>query len=71
VKLPVQLAAMNMTHINVHLITLEAATTKKRDHIYHAAMLEPHTTAELSIDDIRSMTDELLVAHKNWLPNYC
>jgi len=70
VKLPVQLAAMNMTHVNVHLITIEAAVTKKRDHIYHAAMLEPHTAAELSIDDIRSMTDELLAAHKNWLPEY-
>jgi len=70
VKLPVHLAAMNMTHINVHLITIEAAVTKKRDHIYHAAMLEPHTAAELSIDDIRSMTDELLTAHKIWLPEY-
>ena len=70
VKLPVQLAAMNMTHINVHLITIEAAAAKKRDGVYHAAMLEPHTAAELSIDDIRSMTDELLAAHKNWLPDY-
>ncbi|MCL2213968.1 MAG: alpha-glucosidase/alpha-galactosidase [Treponema sp.] len=69
-KLPVQLAAMNMTHINVHLITLEAAVTKKRENIYHAAMLEPHTAAELSIDDIRKMTDELLEAHKVWLPEY-
>jgi len=69
-KLPVQLAAMNMTHINVHLITLEAAFTKKREHIYHAAMLEPHTAAELSLDDIIKMTDELLEAHSRWLPKY-
>lgn len=69
-KLPVQLAAMNMTHINVHLITIEAAVTKKREHVYHAAMLEPHTAAELSLDDIRSMVDELLEAHKIWLPEY-
>ena len=69
-KLPVQLAAMNMTHINVHLITLEAAQTKKREHIYHAAMLDPHTAAELSLDDIVAMTDELLEAHKVWLPKY-
>jgi alpha-galactosidase len=69
-KLPVQLAAMNMTHINVHLLTIEAAVTKKRDHIYHAAMLDPHTAAELSLDDIRAMTDELLEAHKPWLPCY-
>jgi len=69
-NLPVQLAAMNMTHINVHLITIEAAYTKKRDHVYHAAMLEPHTAGELSLDDIRSMVDELIAAHGNWLPKF-
>ncbi|MCL2880000.1 MAG: alpha-glucosidase/alpha-galactosidase [Treponema sp.] len=69
-KLPVQLAAMNMTHINVHLLTIEAAHTKKREHIYHAAMLEPHTAAELSIDDIRKMVDELIKAHGKWMPKY-
>jgi alpha-galactosidase len=69
-RLPVQLAAMNMTHINVHLITIEAAVTKKKEHVYHAAMLEPHTAAELSLDDTRSMVDELLEAHKQWLPAY-
>jgi len=69
-RLPVQLAAMNMTHINVHLITIEAALTKKREHIYHAAMLDPHTSCELSIDDIRKMTDELIDAHREWLPEY-
>jgi len=69
-KLPVHLAAMNMTHINVHLITIEAVRAKKREHIYHAAMLEPHTAAELSLDDIYKMTDELLEAHKMRLPEY-
>jgi len=69
-KLPVQLAAMNMTHINVHLVTLEAARTKKREHIYHAAMLDPHTAAELSLDDIYAMTDELIEAHGKWLPKF-
>jgi len=70
-KLPVQLAAMNMTHINVHLITIEAARSKKREHVYHAAMLDPHTAAELSLDDIRSMVDELIDAHGDWLPKFC
>jgi len=69
-KLPVQLAAMNMTHINVHLVTIEAAHTKKREHIYHAAMLDPHTQSELSLDHIRSMVDDLIEAHGNWLPKY-
>jgi alpha-galactosidase len=66
-RLPVQLAAMNMTHINVHLLTIEAAVTKKKEHIYHAAMLDPHTAAELSADDICKMTDELIEAHGDWL----
>jgi len=65
-----QLAAMNMTNINVQLLTIEAAVTGKREHIYHAAMLEPHTAAELSIDDIRAMCDELIEAHGSWLPKY-
>ena len=62
-RLPVQLAAMNMTNINPQLITIEAAVTGKMEHIYHAAMLEPHTAAELSIDDIIKMCDELYEAH--------
>ena len=69
-KIPVQLAAMNMTHVNVHLITIEAAVTLKKEHVYHAAMLDPHTAAELSLDDIRAMVDDLIEAHGNWLPKY-
>ncbi len=68
--LPVQCAAMNMTNINVQLLTIEAARTRKRDHIYQAAMLDPHTAAELSIDDIRAMVDELVEAHGNYLPEF-
>ena len=64
-RLPVQLAAMNMTNINPQLLTIEAAVTGKREHIYHAAMLDPHTSAELSIDDIIKMCDELYVAHES------
>ena len=63
-RLPVQLAAMNMTNINPQLLTIEAAVTGKREHIYHAAMLDPHTAAELSIDDIIKMCDELYEAHE-------
>ncbi|MEE1357880.1 MAG: alpha-glucosidase/alpha-galactosidase, partial [Clostridia bacterium] len=61
--LPSVLAAMNMTNINVQLLTIEAALTQKKEAVYHAAMLEPHTAAELSIDDIKSMCDELYDAH--------
>ncbi len=68
--LPVQCAAMNMTNINVQLLTIEAAVTRKKDAIYQAAMLDPHTASELSIDDIVHMCDDLIEAHKGWLPEY-
>ncbi|MBQ3151445.1 MAG: alpha-glucosidase/alpha-galactosidase [Clostridia bacterium] len=68
--LPVQLAAMNMTEINVQLLTIEAAHTLKKEHIYQAAMLDPHCSSELSIDDIVSMCDDLIEAHGDWLPKY-
>ncbi|MGO4347763.1 alpha-glucosidase/alpha-galactosidase [Paenibacillus sp. MCAF9] len=68
--LPPQLAALNRTNINTQLLTIEAAITGKRDHIYHAAMLDPHTSAELSMDDIVSLCDELIKAHGSWLPSY-
>lgn len=69
-RLPVALAAMNMTHVNVHLLTIEAAVTKKREDIYRAAMLDPHTAAELSIDDIVKMCDELIDAHGDFMKEY-
>ncbi len=68
--LPEQLAAVNRTNINTQLLTIEAAITKKKDHIYHAAMLDPHTSAELSIDDIVALCDDLIAAHGDYLPTY-
>ena len=68
--LPVQCAAMNMTNINVQLLTIEAARTRKLEHIYQAAMLDPHTGSELDIDSIKKMVDELIVAHGDYLPKY-
>lgn len=63
--LPLQLAAMNSSNIYPQLLTVEAAVTKNKETLYQAAMMEPHTAAELSIDDIVAMCDELLEAHKN------
>lgn len=68
--LPVQCAAMNMTNINVQLLTIEAAHTLKKEHIYQAAMLDPHTASELDIDTIKKMVDDLIDTHGNWLPKY-
>ncbi|HHW58284.1 MAG TPA: alpha-glucosidase/alpha-galactosidase, partial [Clostridia bacterium] len=68
--LPQQLAAINRMSINVHLLTLEAAFTLKKDYIYMAAMLDPHTGSELTIDEIRAMVDDLIEAHGDWLPKF-
>ena len=69
-KLPTQLAAMNSSNIYAQLLTIEAAATLKKQYIYNAAMMDPHTAAELNIKDIYMMVDELLEAHKDWLPQY-
>ena len=68
--LPPHLAAMMQTNINVQSLTVEAALTGKREHIYHAAMLDPHTAAELSLDQIWAMVDELIAAHGDNLPAF-
>lgn len=68
--LPEQCAAVNRTNINVQILTWEAALTLKRETIYHAAYVDPHTSAELPLDQIRSMCDELIKAHGRLLPKY-
>ena len=63
-KLPPQLAALNTTNINTQILAIEAAKTCNREHIYHAAMFDPHTSAELSLDDIIAMCDDLIAEHE-------
>jgi len=69
-KIPIQLAALMRTNINVQLLTVEATLTRKKEYIYQAALLDPHTASELSIDNICKLIDELLVAHGDYLPKY-
>ena len=69
-ELPLQLAAMNASNIYAQLLTIEAAATQKKQYIYNAAMMDPLTGGELNIKDIYAMVDELLEAHKDWLPEY-
>jgi alpha-galactosidase len=68
--LPPQLAALMQTNINVQRLTVEAALTGKREHIYHAAMLDPHTAAELDLGQIHDLVEELVNAHGDLLPSY-
>ncbi len=68
--IPSHLAALMMTNINVQAMTVEAALTHERRRIYHAAMLDPHTAAELDLEQIWNLVDELIEAHGDWLPDY-
>jgi alpha-galactosidase len=67
-RIPPQLAALMQTNINVQALTVEALVTGNREHIYHAAMFDPHTAAELDLDQIWALVDDLLLEHRDWLP---
>jgi alpha-galactosidase len=68
--LPEQCAALTRTYANVHILAARAAVTRKKEHVYHAAMMDPHTSAELSLDDIVKMCNELIKAHGNMMPKF-
>jgi alpha-galactosidase len=66
--LPRHLAALIQTNVNVQGLTVEAALTGRREPAYRAAMLDPHTAAELPLQEIRDLVDALLEAHGDWIP---
>jgi len=66
--LPEQCAAMNVTNINTQILTVEAALNRRKDTLYQAAMLDPHTLAELTLDQIVALCDDLIEAHGDMLP---
>lgn len=70
-NIPDQLTGLNMTHIAVHNMVIKAAETLEKKYIYMAAYLDPHTRDELTLDEIQSLCDDLIKAHKGWLPEYC
>ena len=69
-RLPVQLAALMRTNINVQELVVEAVLAQNLAHVYHAAMLDPHTAAVLDLEQIHALVDELLAAHRAYLPDY-
>lgn len=66
--LPAQLAALMRTAVNVQELTVKAALERKREYVYYAAMLDPHTAAELTLDEIYALVDELIEAHGDYIP---
>ena len=66
--LPPHLTALIRTNVNVQELTVAALMTENREHIYHAAMMDPHTAAELDLDQIWQLVDRLIAAHGEWLP---
>ncbi len=69
--IPPQLVALMRTQINVQELTVRALTEQNAEYIYHAAMMDPHTAAELDLRQIRSLVTDLLTAHSDWLPDWC
>lgn len=68
--LPPHLAALIQTNINVQALTVEAGLTLRREHIVQAALLDPHTAAELDMEQIEALVDDMITAHGDWLPDY-
>jgi alpha-galactosidase len=66
--IPPQLVALMRTNVNVQELTVAALMEENREHIYHAAYLDPHTAAELDLRQIRRMVDDLIAAHGDWMP---
>lgn len=69
-SIPSHLASIMGLSINVQREVVNAAISGKREHIYHAAMLDPHTAGELNLDQIWNLVDDLIIAHEGWLPTY-
>ena len=69
-QLPPVLAAMNMTNINPQLLTIHAAHTRSKEDILRAVMLEPRCAAELTVDQMQSMVEELIEAHGSYMDMY-
>jgi alpha-galactosidase len=68
--IPPQLIALMRTNVNVQELTVAALLEENREHVYHAAMLDPHTAAELDLRQIRSLVDDLIEAHGDWMPDW-
>jgi alpha-galactosidase len=66
--LPPQVEAVVQTNVNVQNLTIEACLTRKKEYVYHAAMFDPHTCAELTLDEIWALVDDLFEAHGDWIP---
>ncbi|MEZ4507209.1 MAG: alpha-glucosidase/alpha-galactosidase [Thermomicrobiales bacterium] len=66
--LPPQLASLMTTNINPQRMMVDAALSHSRASVYQAALLDPHTAAELDPEQIRAMVDELIVAHGDLIP---
>jgi alpha-galactosidase len=56
--------------VNAQELTSAGLMSENPEHIYHAAMLDPRTAAELDLNQIWSMVDALRVAHGDWLPKW-
>ncbi len=69
-KLPPQLAAVMQSNVTVQGLVVDALMDENPEHIYHAAMMDPHTAAELDLEQIWNLVDDLRIAHGDWMPEW-
>jgi alpha-galactosidase len=68
--LPPQLAALNRTEINVHELAVRGIMEKNKTKIFQAILLDPLSSAVLTIDETRQMVDEMFQADKKYMKGY-
>jgi alpha-galactosidase len=62
--IPPQCAAINRRYLDVCDLAVRAVVEGRRDHVHHAALLDPNASATMTPDGISSMVDELLDVHQ-------
>jgi len=67
-ELPPQLAAVIRNIVNVHELAIEGYFQRRKDHIYQAAIMDPHASAELTLDETYALVDDLFKAHGRAVP---
>ena len=58
------------TNINVQDLTVRAVMERRKDYLYHAAMLDPNTAATLTLPKIQALVDDMIAAHGEWIPRW-
>jgi alpha-galactosidase len=68
--LPPQLAALNQVNISAEELAVQGIVEKDKTKIFYALLLDPLTSAKLTIDETREMLDKLFKVEAEYLKSY-